>query len=156
MKIYIASDHAGYEMKEKVLTYLKTAGYHVEDLGPKHFDPEDDYPDFVDLVAKKVGENEAENKGIILGGTGTGEAIAANRFRHVRAAVFYGGSLEIIRLAREHNDANVISLGARFLDAELAKQAVKLWLDTPLNPHPRHARRIRKIDSLSAGQSTML
>ncbi len=156
MKIYIGSDHAGYDLKEKLVTYLKTAGHHVEDMGPKHFDPEDDYPDYVDLVAKKVSENEVENRGIILGGTGTGEAIAANRFQHVRAAVFYGGSMEIIRLAREHNDSNVLSLGARFLNEELGKQAVKLWLDTSFNDHPRHARRIKKIDDLAAGQSPAL
>lgn len=146
MKILIASDHAGFELKEQIISYLKTLNYDIEDLGPRRFDPEDDYPDYILPLAKKVAENPLEYKGLVFGGSGTGEAIVANRVSGVRAAIFYGGSTEIIRLSREHNDANILSLGARFLNEENAKQAVRLWLDTAFSNHPRHMRRIAKID----------
>ncbi len=147
MKIYIASDHAGYEMKVSMIPFLHDAGYEVHDLGPKHFDREDDYPTLIAPLAREVAADK-ESKGIILGGSGTGEAIVANRFKGIRCALFYGGSNEILRLSREHNDANVLSLGARFLNDDLAKQAVKLWLDAKFSAQERHIRRIEKIDTL--------
>ncbi len=156
MKIYIASDHAGYELKGKLVPYLLSLGHQVNDLGPQHFDREDDYPDFCALVAREVAAAPHESLGIVLGYSGTGEAIVANRFKGVRAANFYGGSMEIIRLAREHNDANVLSLGAGFLNEELGKQAAKVWLETKFSAQARHIRRIEKIDTLNVGQSPLL
>ncbi len=145
MKIFLASDHAGFELKNYLVEELKKEGFEVEDLGPFSFNSEDDYPDWVSLVAEKVSQNPEEFKGIVLGGSGQGEAIVCNKFPKVRAVVFYGGDLEIIKLSKEHNNANVLSLGARFLDKELAKRAVLLWLNTPFSQAKRHQRRIEKI-----------
>lgn len=148
MQIFIASDHAGFELKEKLKVFLKDLGYEVEDKGAFELNPEDDYPDFIYLVAKEIAQNP-ESRGIILGGSGQGEAICANKFKSVRAAVFYGGDKKIISLSREHNDANVLSLGARFLNEEEAKEAVKLWLETPFSKDERHIRRIKMLEANS-------
>lgn len=154
MKIYLASDHAGFELKEKIKKFLADLNYKIQDFGAYEFNPEDDYPDFI-IPAVRALQNDLENnidsKAIILGGSGQGEAICANRFKNIRAVVFYGGNEEIIKLSREHNNANVLSFGARFLDETQAKEAVKLWLETPF-PNPsdenfsRHQRRIEKIE----------
>ena len=159
--IYIASDHAGLELKEKIKADLISEGHRVVDMGNDHYDRDDDYPDFIGKVAQAVSQ-DSESKGIVLGGSGQGEAIAANRYENVRCTVFYGlvtatdpadvtgristDPFEIIRLGREHNDANVLSLGARFLKEEDALRAVKLWLDTPFSHEERHVRRINKIE----------
>ena len=160
MKIFLGADHAGFELKEILKKYLRDdLGYEVSDEGAFMFDPADDYPDFVRIVAKRVaGDPTGSSRGIILGGSGQGEAIVANRFRNVRAAVYYGppppdgragkaGEFDVIKLSREHNDANILSLGARFLTEAEAKRAVKLWLETKASLDPRHARRIKKIDN---------
>jgi len=147
MKIYIGSDHAGFEMKKVLVGHLGLMGHVVVDKGPDHFDPTDDYPDFVALVAEGVAEENSGAMGIVLGGTGTGEAIEANRLFGVRAAVYYGGPEEIIRLAREHNDANILSFGARFISESEAKGAVDLFLSTPFSGDERHKRRILKLDN---------
>lgn len=155
--LYIASDHAGFELKEKLKSYLKELGYEIEDLGAFSYDEQDDYPDFILPVAKAVAADHENNRGIILGGSGQGEAMAANRIKGVRAAVFYGeprleaklpsGSLaSIIRLSREHNNANILSVGARFISEDEAKKAVKSWLETEFSGEERHVRRINKID----------
>lgn len=148
MKIYIASDHAGFEMKEKLVSFLRMTGHDVEDLGAKKFDENDDYPEYILPLARKVAENP-ESRGIILGGSGQGEAIAANRIDGVRAAEYYGGNKKIVTLSREHNDSNVLSLGARFVSVEEAKEAIRLWLATPFSGDERHTRRIREIDELT-------
>ncbi len=147
MKLYIGSDHAGYEMKKVLVSHLELMGHEVVDKGPDHLDPTDDYPDFVALVAQGVAEEGSHAKGIVIGGTGTGEAIEANRLFGVRAAVFYGGPEEIIKLAREHNDANILSLGVRFIAEEEAKRAVDLFLSTKFSGDERHKRRILKLDN---------
>ena len=144
MKIYLGADHAGFEMKEVMKKYLAELEHQVEDKGAFKYEPEDDYPDFILPVARAVAA-EPESRGIIIGGSGEGEAICANRIRGARAAVFYGGNFEIIELSRKHNNANILSLGARFIDDELAKKAIKLWLETPFEGE-RHQRRIAKID----------
>jgi len=144
MKIAIGGDHAGFELKKVLTSYLGSLGHEVEDMGPRIFDEADDYPDYCVLVAERVGKSEAD-KGIVIGSSGQGEAIAANRVRGVRAVVYYGGNKDIVRLSREHNDANVLSLGARFLTEEEARQALNLWLSTPFRGEERHARRIRKL-----------
>ncbi|OGD68485.1 ribose-5-phosphate isomerase [Candidatus Campbellbacteria bacterium RIFCSPLOWO2_01_FULL_34_15] len=149
MKIYIASDHAGYELKQKLIEYLLDEDFDVSDEGTFEFDVQDDYPDFISKVAEKVSKDSKNSKGIILGGSGQGEAIVANRFKNVRAAVYYGGDLDIIKLSREHNDANILSLGARFISFDTAKNTVNLWLNTAFSEDERHLRRIKKIDSLN-------
>jgi ribose 5-phosphate isomerase B len=145
MKIYIGTDHAGFELKEKLVPFLKELGHEVVDKGAFSFDPNDDYPDFVEPVAEEVSK-DSEARGIVLGGSGEGEGIATDKFPHVRTAVWYGGKLEPIKLSREHNDANILSLGARFISEDEAKEAVKLWLETPFSGEERHVRRINKID----------
>ena len=144
MKIYIGADHAGFEIKEMLKKYLADLKYEVEDKGAFKYEPEDDYPDFVRLVAEAVVNDPERSRGIIIGGSGEGEAMCANRVRGARAAVFYGGNFEIIELSRKHNNANILSLGARFIDDELAKKAVKLWLETNFEGG-RHEKRVSKL-----------
>lgn len=146
MKIYIASDHAGFSLKETLVNYLTELGHEVIDRGPFVIDLNDDYPDFISLVAKDVSA-DPNSRGIILGGSGQGEAMVANRFPAVRASIFFGNDFEIVKVTREHNDSNVLSLGARFITDEDAKQAVKIWLETPFTNEERHVRRITKIDT---------
>lgn len=146
MKIFLGSDHAGFELKEKIKAWLKMAGYAVADEGAFKFDPTDDYPDFIEIVAKMVASDPENHRGLIFGGSGQGEAMCANRLKHVRAAVFYGGNEEILKLSRQHNNANILSLGTRFVDDEQARQAIKLWLETPFSGDDRHIRRIAKLD----------
>lgn len=144
--IYLASDHAGFELKEKVKEFLKAEGYEVEDCGAYKIDPADDYPDFISKAAEGVSK-DPQSKAIIFGGSGQGEAIVANKFPNVRAAVFYGNA-DMVALTREHNDANVLSLGARFLTADEAIEAAKLFLETPFTEEERHVRRIEKIKKI--------
>ena len=150
MKIYLASDHAGFELKEKIKKYLADLGHEIDDKGAFKFDPEDDYPDFVRPAAEAV-VKDPESRAVIFGGSGQGEAMVANRVKGARAAVFYGGSWthegqKIIRLSRDHNDANILSIGARFVSEEMAKLAVKVWLGAPFLGEEKHARRVKKID----------
>lgn len=149
MKIYIGADHAGYVMKEELKKYLSELGYDVEDKGAFKLDEGDDYPDFIDPVAVAVAggsEFAEERMGIVLGGSGEGEAMNANRFVGVRAVEYYGGNLEIVKLGREHNNTNILSLGARFVNIHEAKQAVKIFLETKFSGDERHVRRLEKID----------
>lgn len=147
MKIYLASDHAGFEMKNHLVEFLDGHGYTAIDKGAFSLDENDDYPDYVKLVAEEILLDPNGVKGIILGGSGQGEAIAANRFKGIRAAVYYGGNEKIIELSREHNNANILSLGARFITNEEAEKVVKLWLEKEFSKAERHIRRIEKIDS---------
>ncbi len=146
MKIFIGSDHAGFELKGALIELLKNLGHEVEDKGAYSLDPQDDYPDFVKPVAEAVSQ-DVTSKGIVLGGSGQGEAVCANRVKGVRTTLWYGGSLEVLKLSREHNDANILSLGARLISEEEAQSAVKLWLETPFSGDERHVRRIEKIDA---------
>jgi ribose 5-phosphate isomerase B len=146
--IYLATDHAGFELKEQLKKYLQEElGQQVQDMGAFEMDKDDDYPDFVIATAQKVAEDLEYSRGIVLGASGQGEAIAANKVKGVRAVVYYGGSMDIVKLSRQHNNANVLSLGARFILQEEAKQAVKLWLETEFEGG-RHARRLEKIENL--------
>lgn len=144
--MYLAADHAGFQLKEEIKKYLRELGMEGEDLGAYRFNPDDDYPDFIIPVAKKVGEDPTNNRGIVFGGSGQGEAMAANKVKGIRAAVYYGGPLDIVKLSRQHNNANILSLGARFLTPQQAKEAVKIWLDTAFEGG-RHQRRILKIEN---------
>lgn len=148
--IHIGTDHAGFEMKEELKKFLEMKDYEVVDHGAYDFDEDDDYPDFI-LPAVVAVSEDVHSLGIILGGSGQGEAIVANRIPGIRAVVYYGdsGSEEsIINLSRQHNDANVLSLGARFLNFDEAKDAVENWLETSFSGEERHIRRINKIDNL--------
>jgi ribose 5-phosphate isomerase B len=155
MKIYLGTDHAGFELKEKLKVFLGELGYAVEDKGPFSFDKEDDYPDFIFSVARAVSEDEG-SFGVILGGSGQGEAMCANRIKGVRAGVYYGDlssqidsdgkTIDMITSLREHNNANIISIGARFLGEENVKSAIKKFIETPFPGDERHARRIKKLD----------
>lgn len=146
--IYLGADHRGYDLKEKIKEWLTEWGQKHEDMGAFKLEQEDDYPDFISKVAEKVSADPDNSKGIILGGSGQGEAIVANRYLNVRAAVYYGGSEEIIKLSREHNDANILSLGASFVDKETIKKDIELWLNTSFSGDERHKRRIEKIKNL--------
>jgi len=145
MNIYIGSDHAGYSLKNKLKVYLEDFGYLVEDKGAYSLDETDDYPDFIIPVAEAVAEDK-ESLGIVIGGSGQGEEMAANKVDGIRACEYYGGNLEIVKLAREHNDANILSLGARFMTEDEAKDAVKIFLETKFSGDERHIRRINKIE----------
>lgn len=157
MLIVFGADHAGFEMKEKLISFVSELGYEVDDKGAYSFEESDDYPDFITPVAREVSKNPESVRGIVLGGSGQGEAIVANRFPNVRAVVFYtpqalkdkvDDSDDVIKLSREHNDSNVLSLGARFLDQKEAEEAVHLWLKTPFSGEERHLRRVKKIEDI--------
>jgi ribose 5-phosphate isomerase B len=147
MKIYLATDHAGFNLKG----YLEEKGVELYDCGALTFEPGDDYPQFIALAAEKVQHDSMHepSMAIIFGGSGQGEAIVANRYRHVRAIVYAGGNLELVKLGREHNDANVLSIGARFVTKEEASQAIELFLSTPFSHEERHSERIIQIDEIA-------
>ena len=152
MKIFIGSDHAGFGLKETLIPFLKSIGHEVEDKGAFEYNEKDDYPDFVRLVAEEISK-DSRVRGIVIGGSGQGEAMCANRFRNVRAFEYYApsrGEINIIKDSRDHNDSNIISLGARFLETEEAIEAVKLWLETPFSNDERHVRRLKKMDKIHA------
>ncbi len=144
MKIHLATDHAGLELKNAIKDYLKGEGHEVTDHGAHEYDAQDDYPDFIFPCARAVAA-DPESRGIILGGSGQGEAMAANRIKGVRAAVYYGSEREIARLSREHNNSNVLSLGARFISEQEIYDIIETWLDEPFEGR-RHQRRIDKLD----------
>lgn len=144
MRVYLGSDHAGYELKDHLLRWLEERGDEPVDCGPIAYDAEDDYPPFVLRAAARTAADPG-SLGVVLGGSGNGEAIAANKVPGVRAALVW--SEEIATLAREHNDANVISMGARMHTLEEAAAFVERFLETPYSAAERHTRR---IDMLSA------
>ncbi|HUA13435.1 MAG TPA: RpiB/LacA/LacB family sugar-phosphate isomerase [Candidatus Sulfotelmatobacter sp.] len=161
MKIALTTDHAGFNDIEELKSFLSELGHEIEYFGPKQLIPGDDYPDYMFPAAKAVASGDCQ-VGIILGGSGQGEAMAANRVKGVRCAVFYGphapitavdaegdqvhDEYEILRLTREHNLANVLSLAGRFVSLGEMKRAITVWLDTPLGDVERHLRRIHKLD----------
>jgi ribose 5-phosphate isomerase B len=139
--ILIASDHAGFDLKKTLEAELRSLGFDVDDLGPDT-DASIDYADFAHPLAERVSTGDVR-RGVLLCGTGLGMSYAANRHPHVRAAVAW--TPEIAALAREHNDANVLVIPARFVDAQAGKDILKAWLDTPF-AGGRHARRVAKIE----------
>lgn len=164
MKIFLATDHTGLELKTKIKDFLIQKSYEVEDCGAHEYDKDDDYPDFISIAAKGVSEDPENSRGIIFGGSGQGEAMVANKFRDVRCAVFYTPAVptsaaditgrmstdpfEMIRLTREHNNANMLSIGFRFVNDEDILKAVDRFLTEPFPAHERHARRVGKIKEL--------
>lgn len=143
--IHLATDHAGFEMKEFIKEALLELDYDVIDHGAYEYDETDDYPDFIIPAVLGISENP-NDKGVIFGGSGQGEAMVANRFQNVRATTYYHFDPEIIKLSREHNDANVLSIGARFLTNEEALESILFWLHIPFSDEERHQRRIYKIE----------
>tara|TARA_B100000949_G_C13964528_1_gene318395 strand:+ start:80 stop:517 length:438 start_codon:yes stop_codon:yes gene_type:complete len=144
MKIHLATDHAGLDLKNAIKEYLLDKGHDITDHGANEYDALDDYPDFIFPCARAVAA-DTESRGIILGGSGQGEAMAANRIKGCRAAVFYNGPVEIVKLSREHNNANILSLGARFMSQEEIYDVIEMWLEEPFEGG-RHQRRIEKLD----------
>lgn len=163
MKIYLATDHTGLGLKNKVKEFLQRDGYEVEDCGAFEYDQDDDYPDWIGKAAHAV-SLDPTNKGIIFGGSGQGEAMVANKFPNVRCALFYSSALptqpidikgekstdpyEILKLTRIHNGANMLSIGFRFIEEDEVFKAIKVWLDSPDPTEERHLRRIEKIRKL--------
>ena len=163
MTIALASDHTGYEQLKQLQIYLESLGHQCHNFGPTSLVPDDDYPDYIFPAAKAVASGGCE-RGIILGRSGQGEAMTANRLRGVRCAVFYGPAVarrvvdaqgrtshdpyEIIKLSRAHNDSNMLSLAASFISFEDIKNVVKLWLEIPFSGEERHERRNKKLDEV--------
>lgn len=143
MKVFLGTDHAGYEYKEAIKVALLADGYEVEDCGALTYDAQDDYPDFVFPAAQGVAQDSVNHRGIVLGGSGAGEAIVANKVKGIRCCI--GFSEWAVRMGREHNDANVLSLGARVISKEEAVTFARLFLTTPFSNDPRHVRRIEKV-----------
>lgn len=161
MKVFIASDHGGFELKNALTAYLKeNSKYEIEDCGADKFDSNDDYPEIIARAAGKLSADAKagrDSRAIVIGASGQGEAIVANRFYGVRCALYYGPSgeqkdmsgkkLDMISSTREHNNSNALSLGARFVTVDEAKQVVKKWLETEFSGEERHIRRISQIDA---------
>ncbi len=147
--IILASDHAGFALKEAVKSFLQEKKYTVLDVGAHELIPGDDYPIFMSAAALKVAQDlKGETKAIIFGASGQGEAIVANRFPGVRAVVWYGGDQEVLRKTREHNDANILAIGAVYVEQDATCDAVESWLTTPFSGDERHQRRIEQIDTI--------
>lgn len=146
-KVYLGADHGGYELKEKLKVWLAENHIASEDLGADSFNPKDDYPDFIFPVAEKVA-SDLESVGIVIGRSGNGEAIAANKVKGIRAAVCLNE--EMAKKAREDNDANILSLGADFIDPEQVRKIISVFLETLFSGEERHRRRIEKITSYEA------
>jgi ribose 5-phosphate isomerase B len=144
--IHLATDHAGLAHKEKTAALLREAGFSIIDHGALLYDADDDFPDFISAAATAVSASKGRERAIIFGGSGTGEAMLANRYPGVRAAVYYGGDLEVVRLSREHNDANVLSIGARFVALEDLSAVLDLWLGTEPLTDEKYGRRNKKIE----------
>ena len=144
MRIHIGSDHAGLDFKNELITHLVMNGHDVTDHGPYEYDALDDYPDFCIPAAEAVAK-DATSLGIVLGGSGNGEQMAANKVKGIRAALVW--SIDTAKLAREHNNANVIAVGGRMHEADFVKLLIDTFIATPYTGDERHARRIQKISN---------
>jgi ribose 5-phosphate isomerase B len=142
VRIYLGSDHAGFELKARLIKWLASAGHEPVDCGPEAYAPDDDYPPYVMRAAQGVIDDPG-SLGIVIGGSGNGEQIAANKIPGIRAAVAWTD--ETARLARQHNDANVLSLGARMYSADEAIGFTQIFVSTPFSGEPRHSRRLAMI-----------
>lgn len=158
IKIYLSGDHAGFKLKENIKKDLERKGFEVFDFGPKKYDKNDDYPDFVIPMAKSISKELNSNKnknqyqnmnirGFIFAGSGEGEAIAVNKIGGIRAAVYHGKNLKIVKITREHNDSNILCIGARFVKKNEAKKAIDLFLKTNFEGK-RHQRRLKKVETM--------
>lgn len=166
MKVFVASDHVGFELKNKIKDFLSKKGASVEDCGAHEYDKNDDYPDFISKAAINVSKNPG-SFGIIFGGSGQAEMMTANKVKGIRCALYYGQVMpiasvdisgrissdpqEIVKLSREHNDANMLSIGARFVSEEDSQKAIALFLSTDFPGDERHIRRIKKMGDIESG-----
>src|SRR3990167_3739650 len=160
MTVYLAADHGGFQLNESLKPFIESLGYTVIDCGAFTYDKNDDYPVFIQAAARKVGadvEKGIDSRAVIIGGSGQGEAFAANRIKGVRAVVYYGEparkqtdadgkEIDMITSTRDHNDSNILSLGGRFITEEEVKSAVERWLAAPFSGNERHSRRHMMID----------
>lgn len=162
MQIHLGADHGGFKLKEQIKEWLTVEGHEVVDHGAHELNMSDDYVDFIFPAAHAVAD-DSNSVGLIFGGSGQGEAMAANRVKGVRAALYYGPAVpimavdaegrmsddayEILKLTRVHNHSNVLSIGVRFVSFEEAKKAIQIWLSEPYGEQERHMRRIRELDS---------
>ena len=162
MQVYFAADHGGFKLKEILVKFVRELGYDAYDCGAFTNEPEDDYPAIIATAAQRLSIDSLEGKdsrAIVIGASGQGEAIVANRFRGVRCATYYGAAgeqkdmsgktLDMISSTREHNNANALSLGARFIIEDEAKKVVEKWLKAGFSGEGRHARRIKQIDEVT-------
>lgn len=162
MKVYLAADHAGFELKNTLSAFVRELGHEPIDCGAHSYDVSDDYPPIIAEAARQLSAdsmNGTDSRAIVIGGSGQGEAIVANRFKRVRCALYCGEtasqtdasgkSLDMITSMREHNNSNALSLAARFISVEEAKRAVEKWLKQPFSGDERHTRRIRQIDEVN-------
>lgn len=147
--IHLATDHAGFVLKEEIKNWLLGLGKTVIDHGASKLEELDDFPDFIKKAAQVVSLNSANEVAIVFGGSGQGEAMVANRFSNVRATVYYGGNMDIISLSRSHNDANILSVGARFVTPQECKEVITVWLAAPFEPDEKRVRRNRKLEHLT-------
>ena len=147
MRVHIGGDHAAFELHQELLTFLADEGHEVTDHGPFEYDALDDYPVFVIRAAQAVAADPG-SRGIVLGGSGNGEQMAANKVAGIRAALCYNA--ELARLAREHNDAQVLSMGGRMQSVEEAKEMVRVFLGTDFSGEERHQRRIDMVSAFEA------
>jgi len=147
--IILAADHAGYKLKEEIKAFLTAKGYKTDDMGAHAYVEDDDYPYFMTQAALRIAQDSSGYaRSIIFGKSGQGEAMVANRFPGVRAVVYYGGAHDVLKLSREHNNANILSIGAGFVSEREAQEAVVQWLDTPFSNEERHKRRIAEMDNI--------
>lgn len=154
--VYLAADHAGFELKERVKSFLWSNEYTIVDCGALNYDPDDDYTEYMQKAAEEL-QKDPDGRGLIFGGSGQGEAMTANRYPGIRAVVYYGDGIrvhngkiyDIIALSREHNNANVLSIGARFVDQDKIFLVVNQWLEAAFSNDERHVRRINKIDRIN-------
>jgi len=164
MKVYFAADHAGFDLKNRLLSFVRdTLGYQVEDCGAFELDQGDDYPGIMARAATSLSADVKaglDNRAILIGASGQGEAMAANRFKQIRAALYYGAPLEVTQIdadakeldmigsTRKHNNANALCLGARFISNTDAEAVVQNWLSESFSGEERHVRRIEALDSI--------
>jgi ribose 5-phosphate isomerase B len=146
MKIYISGDHAGFKLKEKLKKFLEKKNFAIIDYGPMEYKKLDDYPDFVVPMARAV-KKDKNSIGLIVAGSGQGEAIATNKIKRIKCALYHGGSNKIVQMARAHDDANILSFGSRFVTEAEAKKAINLFLKTKFQKG-RHKRRVDKVSKL--------
>jgi ribose 5-phosphate isomerase B len=164
MKVYFAADHAGFELKSDLLNFVRgELGCEVEDCGALTLDMSDDYPDIIARAARKLAADAVhglDSRAIVIGASGQGEAMTANRFKGVRCALYYGpaaheqkdvdgNELDMLASVRKHNDANALSLGARFISAQEAREVIKKWLQVGFSGDVRHVRRVARLDDIS-------
>lgn len=144
--LYIASDHAGFRLKEQIKSYLDELRIKYQDLGPKKFNPDDDYPDFAFKVAKKVAKNPNKDRGVLICATGHGMVLAANRIKGIRAVSAWDRATA--EHARKHNNVNILALGGQIISLRKAKKIVSKWLSTKFEAAARHKRRLKKIEKV--------